>query len=69
MVLSFKNVKYKTLQKIIVLSQIGILGLTSDKNSMVTLHLPVYLGSQAIIKQFKYEDVCSSTDTDYLGAF
>lgn len=69
MVLSFKNIKYKPLNKIIVLSQIGILGLTSDKNSMVTLHLPVYLSSQVIIKQFKYDDVCSSTDTDCLSVF
>lgn len=69
MVLSFNNIKYKTLHKIIVLSQIGILGLTSNKTSMVTLYLPVYLGSQAIMKQFKYDDLCSSTDTDCLGAF
>lgn len=51
MVVSFKNMKYKTLNKIIGFSQMGFLGLTSDKTSMVTLHLPVYLGSQAIIKQ------------------
>lgn len=69
MVLSFKNIKYKPLNKTIVLSQIGILGLTSDKTSMVALHLPVYLSSQVIIKQFKYDDVCSSTDTDCLSAF
>ena len=69
MVLSFKNIKYKTLNKIIVLSQIGILGLTSDKISMVTLNLPVYLGFQAIIKQYKHDDICSFTDTDCLGAF
>lgn len=41
MVLSFKTIKYKMLSKIIVLIQKGILGLTSDKTSMVTLHLSV----------------------------
>lgn len=41
MVLNFKNIKYKMLNKIIVLSQKGILGPTSDKTSVVTLHLTI----------------------------
>lgn len=69
MVIDFKNAKYKTLTKIIVLSQIRMLGLTSDKTSMVTLHSPVSSGSQAVITQFQQDDGCSSTDTDCPGAF
>lgn len=69
MVLSFKSIKCKTLHKIIILSQVSILELSSDKTSIITFHFSVYLGSRTIIKQFKYEDISSFTVAYGLGTF
>lgn len=68
-VLSFKSIKCKTLHKIIILSQVSILELSSDKTSIITFHFSVYLGSRTIIKQFKYEDISSFTVAYGLGIF